>query len=246
MVQGLGPNIAENSGDVPAYACAPIAKQVPIGAYIGLPLLYDDGSLYGTLCAIHPEPLPDSVSGEFDFIRTQARLLSTLLSAERKTNIISDELKKEKYKSQLDVLTGVYNRRGWNRFLKIEDERCLRYNSTASIVILDLDGLKEVNDTQGHQAGDDLLKKTAACLGKAVRSCDVICRIGGDEFAVLVVESSEEETRQLVNRIREKLNASNISAAIGWSTSAPEVTLKDVMKVADLRMYEEKRWKTQN
>ncbi len=245
MTQGLGPNIAVNSDKIPAYACAPIGDQVRIGAYIGIPLVHSDGSLYGTLCAIHPTPLPASIESEFEFIKSQARLLSTLLSAEYQKDAVASELELEKRNSKIDELTGVYNRRGWNDFLRVEEERCIRYESTAAIVIIDLDDLKKINDTHGHHEGDHLLKNTANCLKSIVRSFDLICRIGGDEFAILVVETSEEATNHLVERIDNRLRLENIAASVGWAIRNGGNSLAEVMVLADQNMYAVKSVKKQ-
>ena len=82
MVVDEGPRIAPRSADVPAYAAAPIGDQVPIGAYIGVPLRTSDGKLFGTLCAIDPQPQPDHIVGELPQIEMMARLLETEASAE--------------------------------------------------------------------------------------------------------------------------------------------------------------------
>src|SRR5690606_32234048 len=82
MVRGEGPQIAPIASNIEAYAQAPINQQAPIGAYIGIPLVCSDGSLFGTLCAIDPDPQPESIAAELPFIRTMARLLMTILCAE--------------------------------------------------------------------------------------------------------------------------------------------------------------------
>ncbi len=240
MTQGLGPYLANRSEDIPAYASAPIRKKIKIGAYIGIPLIHKNGSLYGTLCAIHPAEFGHTLNDEFEFIKTQARLLSTLISCEEQKEVIKGELKTEKQVSQLDALTGVYNRRGWNNILIIEEQRCQRYDSPASIIMLDLDDLKRVNDNYGHKFGDELLKRTAGLLVNAVRSFDLVCRIGGDEFAILGVELTEVETEQMVERIQARLQEEEIAASIGWASRMPSMELTEVLERADRHMYREK------
>lgn len=255
MVKGLGPNIAPDINKIPTYIDAPIGKQLPIAAYIGLPLANTDGSLFGTLCAIDPSPQPEKTEEEKDFIYLQARVLSTLLHMEQQTKNISQELLSEQKKSQIDELTGVYNRRGWDNHIAIEEERCQRYNSPASIVMLDLDGLKDTNDQHGHAEGDHLIQEMAECLRSVVRPFDIVARIGGDEFALLIVEADETLTLQLIGRIRARLDESGISASIGWAARSrhvnhdivelsqgdyPDNTLNDVMLKADEQMYQDK------
>ncbi len=240
MTRGLGPQFAMDCQNIPAYATAPIGEQVPIGAYIGIPLMLDNGYLYGTLCAIHPQAMPAVSKADEEYVYVQARLLSTLISSERHERAMRGELSKERHLSQVDELTGIYNLRGWKNFLEVEDQRCHRYKTAASVIMLDVDDLKLVNDSKGHSAGDKLLKKTANCLNSSVRPFDVACRIGGDEFAVLVVESSVQLTADLVKRIREKLDKARINASIGCATLSSGMTLDEVMEIADKNMYEEK------
>ena len=84
MVLGYGPQIAPNSQLIPTYNQAPINNQVAIGAYIGIPLTYDDGSLFGTLCAIHPTSQPEDITSELPLLKLLAKLLSSFLNAELK------------------------------------------------------------------------------------------------------------------------------------------------------------------
>ena len=255
MVKGLDPNIAPDINKINAYIDAPIGRQLPVAAYIGLPLANTDGSLFGTLCAIDPSPQPQKIEEEKDFIYLQARLLSTMINMEEQTRNISQELRSEQKKSQIDELTGIYNRRGWDNHIVIEEERCQRYNSLASIVMVDLDGLKDTNDQRGHAEGDHLIQEIAECLRSVVRPFDVVARIGGDEFALLIVEADEALTLQLIERIRARLDDSGISASIGWAArnrhvdhdivelsqgDYPDNTLNDVMLKADEQMYQDK------
>jgi len=261
MVKGLGPNIAPDINKIKAYSDVPIGRQLPIAAYIGLPLANTDGSLFGTLCAIDPSPQPEKIEEEKDFIYMQARVLSTILHMEQQTKNISQELLSEQKKSRIDELTGIYNRRGWDKHIAIEEERCQRYNSPASIVIVDLDGLKDTNDQHGHAEGDHLLQEMAECLRNVVRPFDIVARIGGDEFALLIVDADESLTMQLIERIRSKLHETNISASIGWAARSrhvnhdivelsqgdyPDNTLNDVMLKADEQMYQDKMHRKMN
>jgi len=169
---------------------------------------------------------------------------------------ISVEVRRGQEKSQVDELTGIYNRRGWENHLAIEEERCQRYNSPASVVMIDLDDLKDINDSKGHAKGDLLIQRTAECLRGVVRPFDIVARMGGDEFALLIVEAREDLTQQFIKRIRSRLRNARISASIGWASRSTEAvdtdvvslankkdshnTLNDVMQRADENMYQEK------
>lgn len=256
MAQGLGPNIAPKSNSIPAYKNAPIGQQVTIAAYIGFPLINANGKMFGTLCAIDPEPQPDSIFEEEEFIIMQAKLLASLVEMEQKEKFFSEELRQEHDRSLMDELTGIYNRRGWEENIVIEEERCQRYGSPAAVIIIDLDDLKDINDNKGHIEGDLLLQKTADCLKHVIRPFDIVARIGGDEFALLITEASEDLIGALQARIRQQLIDKNISASIGWAArNSGEIvrdvtrltkeqvycnSLSDVMKLADKRMYIDK------
>lgn len=99
---------------------------------------------------------------------------------------IAGELVREKYKSETDGLTGIPNRDGFIRRGKEELERAKRLGYKVAVIVLDLNNLKEVNDNQGHNAGDKMLTDTATCLAQGTRTTDIISRWGGDEFGVVL------------------------------------------------------------
>jgi GAF domain-containing protein len=164
MVAGLGPRVAPRSDEVPAYRAAPIGQQVPIAAYIGVPIRRDDDSLFGTLCAVDKSPQPDAIIAEQPLIELLADLLGALLEADSKSDAEKHRAERAEVESLSDELTGLGNRRAWERIIEAEEARCARYGDPASVLIVDLDGLKRENDTKGHAAGDELLCSAAAAL----------------------------------------------------------------------------------
>jgi diguanylate cyclase (GGDEF)-like protein len=110
--------------------------------------------------------------------------------------------------SYTDGLTGVYNRRYFQQRLTEELHRAKRYGRTLTLLILDVDDLKLVNDTYGHPAGDQLLKTLARVLSESVRSIDLISRYGGDEFCLIMPETGRNRARLLMNRIKSKIESS--------------------------------------
>jgi diguanylate cyclase (GGDEF)-like protein len=237
MVLGKGPQIAPDSQVVPAYSQAPVNNQFKIGAYIGIPLTYTDGSLFGTLCAIHPTPQPDSITRELPLIDLLTKLLSSYLNAELKAAEQTRCTEKARAEAMSDSLTGLYNRRGWERLLLSEETRCRHYGLPACITIIDLDGLKQVNDTYGHGRGDELIRKTSQALRQATRKQDIIARIGGDEFAVLGIECNLLEGERLRQRIEECLKSQEIDASIGIAARHPSLGLVQAWEEADRAMY---------
>lgn len=241
MVEGEGPRVAPCSHEVPAYAEAPIGKQVPIGAYVGVPLSRPDGSLFGTLCGIHPEPKSKDLHCELPLVEMLGKLLSSLLVTELEA--MHQERRAERAEADLltDVLTGLYNRRGWDTLLAAEESRCKRYASPACVISVDLDELKQVNDTQGHARGDELIRTAADVLRTAVRHQDIVARVGGDEFTVLAVECDAAGGQALVERLLAEFQAAGVKASVGMSLREPSGTLIEAWHESDQRMYSHKK-----
>jgi diguanylate cyclase (GGDEF)-like protein len=115
--------------------------------------------------------------------------------------------------ADLDSLTGLHNRRFFHETLAREVDRAQRYQRSLSVVIVDVDGFKEINDRIGHLAGDAVLAEIAVRLRQVLRSADVPCRVGGDEFAVILPEIDVEHAQQLVSRIQRAVSAQPIARA---------------------------------
>jgi len=107
--------------------------------------------------------------------------------------------------AETDALTGLYNQRYFHDTLRREVTRAHRYERNLALIVFDLDDFKSVNDDVGHLAGDRVLAQAADRLREAVRSVDVACRIGGDEFAVILPESSAEDADQLYRRVHNSM-----------------------------------------
>jgi diguanylate cyclase (GGDEF)-like protein len=115
--------------------------------------------------------------------------------------------------ADLDSLTGLHNRRYFYETLGREVDRAQRYQRLLSLVIVDVDGFKEINDRIGHLAGDGVLAEIADRIRQVVRSADIPCRVGGDEFAVIVPEVEVGQARQLVGRIQRAVSSQPIARA---------------------------------
>ena len=139
-----------------------------------------------------------------------------------------------------DSLTGLLNRRGWENCIAREKVRGQRYGSKGCVIMLDLNGLKQINDSLGHGAGDDLIMRAARSLRAALRDVDHISRIGGDEFAILANECTEEKVPIILKRIEEQFLAENVSASWGVSAFDRSSGIEVAQMEADKRMYEMK------
>jgi len=200
-----------------------------------------DDEFFGTLCAASPRRQQGSLEHFLPLMDLLARMLGRLLSHELRDERQARRVERAETEAATDMLTEVGNRRLWDRLLASEEARCRRYGSTAGIVVVDLDGLKEVNDLQGHRAGDALLRRTAEVIQDRVQESDLVARLGGDEFGVLLAETHADGVAAVVERLRAALREAGIPASVGGGVRQPTATLAEAWRDADDRMYESKR-----
>jgi diguanylate cyclase (GGDEF)-like protein len=145
-----------------------------------------------------------------------------------------------------DSLINLPNRRGFTRELERLIARVDRYGVSAAMLFVDLDGLKMINDTFGHRAGDEALIQVANLLAKGVRSSDVVARIGGDEFGILLEASDDNDAHETATRLVDQIcgcefmhdgEALPLSVAIGVGMIDALDTAEEVMQRADEAMY---------
>jgi diguanylate cyclase (GGDEF)-like protein len=148
-----------------------------------------------------------------------------------------------------DDVTGLYNRRFFGIRLEEEISRYRRFNHPVSVVMMDLDGFKAVNDTLGHAVGDETLREVAQILLKHSRGINVVCRYGGDEFAILLVETSKAGASLYGDRIRQVIagyafsHRQPITASLGIASLPDDEasTSEDLVRVSDEALYTAKR-----
>jgi len=193
----------------------------------------------------------------------RGELIARLRVGERMIRLeqaLQQEKEEARRQATRDVLTGLYNRRYYEEFVRHEVERSKRYGREMAFVMADVDNFKAVNDLAGHNVGDTILLTVAALLEKGVRGNDVVVRYGGDEFLILLPETSDEGARIVVDRmckiVRERLAEQqarlltpafpgklDISCGIAvWSPGRDE-TIQQVLARADSAMYRDKKRK---
>jgi len=181
-----------------------------------------------------------------DFV---VQLLVYLATAEV-LSYLRAHLEQERRMSRTDPATGIANGRSFLEAAAIEVERSRRNGTPISLAYLDVDDFKEVNDSRGHAAGDELLRLVASCLRRSVRRPDFAARVGGDEFVLLLSESGPGATRSAVDRIRLQLREAAraggfvVTASIGVVTVlslSPSTTVEHLVAAADAAMYQVKR-----
>ena len=173
-------------------------------------------------------------------VRDAATFIGELLIAERRRAEAESLANRAIELAGVDALTQLGNRRTWRRALDEESARATRYPRSTSVVVVDLDGLKRINDEQGHAAGDLHLQRASAAVRAASRTVDVVCRLGGDEFGVLAPETGPEGASRLASRLRAELSSAGVEASIGVATTT-EGDLEQAWHNADGEMYHHKR-----
>ena len=148
--------------------------------------------------------------------------------------------------AELDSLTGLHNRRLFYEFLSREIARAQRYERYVSLIVFDLDDFKRINERIGHLGGDGVLAEVADRVRSVVRSTDIACRVGGDEFAVILPESGRDDAELLADRIALAIRSQKIDkvGALKISAGVAEVrkddTPADLFKRADHALYRAK------
>jgi len=176
------------------------------------------------------EGKPLMMFGTHQDITERKRVESALLKSEERFQKLSKH----------DDLTGLLNRRGWNEIIEHEEARMKRYGYQSCVIIVDLDGLKEINDVQGHAAGDELICRAAQCLRGTFRDVDKVARIGGDEFAILGVEHKSEDIDTILKRVEDAFSAKGVKASWGAAIHNPVSGIESTIAEADRLMYEMK------
>ena len=231
------------------------------GAYI----IWDLGRAFAKIAELlSREPKLAELGGRSDEVGTLMRSFSNMLgtveqqaidintfamrldAAYRELEATNAKLKETSFK---DEVTGLYNRRFFSLRLEEEISRFRRFNHPVSVVLLDLDGFKSVNDEFGHAVGDETLRDVGQILMKHSRGINVVSRYGGDEFAVLLVETSKSGARLYADRIRQVVatfpysHGKRVTASFGVASLPDDEasTSEELFRAADEALYAAKR-----
>jgi diguanylate cyclase (GGDEF)-like protein len=148
--------------------------------------------------------------------------------------------------AMIDPLTGLYNRRAGEQRMAAEIARCSRKGDALTVLLLDLDKFKQINDTLGHAAGDLVLKEFGAALRKAIRGSDIAVRTGGDEFLVVLPDCRANQVQLVLGRlvafgVEWQGQKRMITFSAGWRQCEPGDRAIELLKAADEALYENKR-----
>lgn len=174
------------------------------------------------------------------FFLNSARLELDLEAARAELDLIS----------RTDPLTNLYNRRHFDEQAELELQRAKRSGFTNSILLLDIDGFKEINDVNGHDVGDAVLISLAAVLRSELRSFDLVARYGGDEFIIMLTDTNTDEAFSIAERIRKRVSLTpfvvgtrifNITLSLGIATLGTlDADVRSLLKRGDDALYRAK------
>ncbi|RYX82340.1 sensor domain-containing diguanylate cyclase [bacterium] len=206
-----------------------------------------DESPYETL-ALHKDGRPFPVEVEAKTVQyhgalarvTAIRDLSERIHIETELRDANEKLHRM---ATVDELTGLYNRRAFNQQLQTELDRAKRYDTPLSLLLLDVDKFKNINDTWGHDYGDEVLRGVSAILQKTVRPSDYVARYGGEEMVIILPNTNQEGAEQSAQRCRQAIEAATwthrqVTASFGVSTMTENLSvLAEMVKAADSALY---------
>ncbi|MCP8970459.1 sensor domain-containing diguanylate cyclase [Ectobacillus ponti] len=224
------PVIIDDVGEHPVVGCLPTIREANIKSYLGVPILTSDGEMFGTLCAVDSEPFhfTKEHAGTFEGL---ARFFSYVLELE--------------HLAKVDALTGLYNRHSLYAYFDYQHNQ----NTQGTLMFLDLDGFKQVNDKLGHEMGDLILQEAAKRIQKVARPENMAARLGGDEFVMdfpglVKMEDICEKARELVHVMNEWHifgKSLDLSVSIGIVQYPEDGTdIRVLLKYADAAMYRAK------
>jgi diguanylate cyclase (GGDEF)-like protein len=242
--------IVENASEHPLVAHSLPAEAMGVVAYAGVPLRNADGFTLGAFCAVDVVPKKWSPE-QLQLLEDIAKAAMAEIDLRTTVRALLDNQAQLRHDATRDLLTGVLNRRGLSELAPPQLALAQRTAQPFSVLAVDLDGFKQINDTLGHDTGDAALVEMAQLLAAEVREGDCVVRMGGDEFLILLADSDHSQALAFVSRLQQRLRARNaetdsayqLSAAMGvgsWTPATP-LCFSAVLEAADVSMYADKR-----
>jgi diguanylate cyclase len=211
----------------------------------------DCASAFQRVCEQHSTVIPSEgyslVQSEDQRERVVARLQQETAALHAEVRRLREHQEVLAELAYVDSLTGLGNRRAFELHLEREWALTLRDNIDSFVVVADLDRFKQLNDSCGHAAGDLVLRQFADALRRAARSTDILARIGGDEFCVLLIRCDERAAHSFIARLREAMEETpwpalaQIGASLGHASLQESTSAAKALERADLAMFARKR-----
>jgi diguanylate cyclase (GGDEF)-like protein len=217
--------------------------------WLAIPLMNDKGDPYACIEIYRDVTAESRMQSNYKGLLDRERRRAELLQQEvqrrtadlhRANDALSRALQQVSTLARTDPLTMLHNRRVFDEALQKEVQRAIRFKREMALVIIDLDFFKRVNDTHGHQAGDDALRATARILTAQTRTVDNVARIGGEEFALVLPETTAEEARVLADRLRRSQETEGLHTTLSAGVAAcprHAVSEEELFKAADRALY---------
>jgi diguanylate cyclase (GGDEF)-like protein len=221
--------------------------------YAGQPLYDQDNAIMGTFCLFDVRPREFPTADRqcmMDFAALSQREFVTEQLCDAHT-ALTTKLGLARREAMMDHLTRLWNRRGASVLLKAAFDEADRNGSELAVALLDFDNFKRINDAHGHQAGDEVLRRVASRLISSIRSTDVTCRIGGDEFLLLMTQTGADTAGKVAERVRRNVTETPIptrqgnipmSISVGFTIRKPKetITVEQLLERADVALMESK------
>jgi diguanylate cyclase (GGDEF)-like protein len=227
--------ISDTTQDERVFDHPAVAGDPHVRFYAGVPLRVVDGSKMGTLCIFDLKPRYFDTE-DYQVLKDLAELVESELVAVQLAT--------------LDELTKISNRRGFIYLAQKSLNLCARQNISASLIFIDLDNFKEINDTFGHRQGDSVLMGFAEQLKIFFRDSDVLARLGGDEFAILLTGTASEKAHETIDRLRQSMGSFfagkhpecivSFSAGVNTIDFNQAISVENLLSHADMLMYQSK------
>lgn len=224
------------------YADSSCYKEGKQESYIGVPLVVE-GEIYGTICFSSAKPYGRKFDeGDLEFMRLLGRWASSAITEECN--------KRELLRlATIDSLTKAWNRRHFLLQASKELDRCVRYHRPMTVVMLDIDRFKQINDRYGHQAGDEALRAFSRVCRETLRNTDLFGRLGGEEFAAVLVETGAAAAAEVSDRLRRAVANIEIPSAgeiltftvsVGFAELGADEDIEALFNRADEALYHAK------
>ncbi len=244
ILQPGEPFIVEDLQRDPRFEGNPLVTQAPhLRFYAGASLMDRDGYALGTISVVDVQPRKFG-DAQVELLRDLSVLVIAALENRQRARLLSQL-------AMTDHLTGLPNRAQFERTLNSELAHAHRMNEPFTVLFMDLDGFKAINDTFGHHAGDEVLREVARRMEKLVRTEDLLARFGGDEFGIFMRQNKENTSESLANRIRDAVcapiilssgTAVAVGISIGTATRADDIdSVELLLELADQALYIAKR-----
>lgn len=250
------PLLLDDVSTLPGFADVPTVQTLGVRAYAGVPLVTPEGLVLGSFCAVDMQPrhwtardvevlteLAHATLREITLRQALTRLADAnrLLAEEmHKVGVLNERLSEL---AHTDALTGLYNRRAYDQHLAREWRRVQRNGAPLSVLLVDADHFKAVNDQHGHAMGDQVLQVLASVLQEGARDIDVAARVGGEEFAVLLADTDAPSAAGVAERIRsqivqaEAMPVAAVTVSIGVATLQAQEQPDSLQHRADQALY---------